>query len=116
MRGLTPFEFVTGWEATKDLPRISDGCTYQCTKEPDHVTIGISTELRSQIRAVPTFPRGMASLSPDVLLQLLLCSPVRVGSPGAALRVSVLGCVGGGGCLLIIRPLSNIELHILIKL
>jgi DNA (cytosine-5)-methyltransferase 1 len=64
MRGPTPCEFVTAWEATKDLPRISDGCTYQCTKEPDHVTVGISTELRSQIRTIPTFPRGMVSSSP----------------------------------------------------
>jgi len=59
MRDLTPFEYVTAGEATKDLPRIGDACTYQCTKQPDHVVFGVSTELRNQIRAIPIFPRGM---------------------------------------------------------
>lgn len=60
LRGPTPFEYVTASDATKDLPKIGDGCTYQCTKEPDHVSgSGMSTELRNQIRAIPTFPRGM---------------------------------------------------------
>ncbi|KAE9369421.1 hypothetical protein N431DRAFT_469332 [Stipitochalara longipes BDJ] len=59
IRDLTPFEYLTAGDATKDLPRIGDACTYQCTKQPDHVSIGMSTELRNQIRAIPTFPRGM---------------------------------------------------------
>jgi DNA (cytosine-5)-methyltransferase 1 len=60
IQGPTPFEYVTAGEATKDLPRIGDGCTYQCTKQPDHVPgRGISTTLRNQIRAIPVYPRGM---------------------------------------------------------
>ena len=59
IRDLTPFEYVTAGDATKGLPRIGDGCTYQCTRQPDHVSTGMSTELRNQTRAIPTFPRGM---------------------------------------------------------
>lgn len=59
IHGPTPFEYVTSSEATKDLPDIGDGQTYQCTKHPDHVVpISISTDLRSQINAIPTWPRG----------------------------------------------------------
>lgn len=58
--GPTPFEYVTAAEATKDLPRIGDACTYQCIREPDHVAFqGITTRIRAQIRAIPVFPRGM---------------------------------------------------------
>ncbi len=60
IQGPTPFEYITASEATKDLPRIGDGCTYQCTRQPDHVVgRGISTSLRDQIRAIPVYPRGM---------------------------------------------------------
>jgi DNA (cytosine-5)-methyltransferase 1 len=60
LQGPTPFEYVTAAEATKDLPNIGDGCTYQCTRQPDHVAgTGMSTVMRDQIRAIPVYPRGM---------------------------------------------------------
>jgi DNA (cytosine-5)-methyltransferase 1 len=60
MHGLTPFKYVTASEATRDLPKIGDGCTYQCTRQPDHVMFsGVSTTTRLQIEAIPILPRGM---------------------------------------------------------
>lgn len=56
----TPFEFVTAGEATKHLPKIGDGFTYQCIEEPDHVLgKNCTAEMRAQIEAIPRKPRGM---------------------------------------------------------
>lgn len=60
----TPFEYVTASEATKDLPSVGDGQTFQCTPYPDHVmTIKPSTDLRFQMAVIPTHPRGSSFVS-----------------------------------------------------
>ena len=61
---LTPFEYVTASDATTDLSDIGDGQTYQCTPFPDHVmAIKPSTDLRSQIAVIPTYPQGSSFVS-----------------------------------------------------
>jgi DNA (cytosine-5)-methyltransferase 1 len=60
----TPFEYVTASDATMDLSDIGDGQTYQCTPFPDHVmAIKPSTDLRSQMAVIPTYPRGSSFVS-----------------------------------------------------
>jgi DNA (cytosine-5)-methyltransferase 1 len=58
--GPTPFKFLTSGEATKDLPDIGDGQTYQCIRHPDHrMSVGIPQLLRRQIELIPLNPPGM---------------------------------------------------------
>ncbi|KAF4628025.1 hypothetical protein G7Y89_g10124 [Cudoniella acicularis] len=58
--GPTPFEWISAQEATKDLPSIGDGHTYQCTPFPYYVSAsGITKMVKSQIEAIPKQPRGM---------------------------------------------------------
>jgi len=57
--GLTPFEYVTIGEATKDLPKM-DGKT-TCIPFPDHrVTRQLSIVNQIKVSCIPRFPRGMS--------------------------------------------------------
>jgi DNA (cytosine-5)-methyltransferase 1 len=57
---LTPFVYVAAGKAVGDLPCLGDGATNTCIPYPDHVvSSAVSKEMRLQIAAIPTFPRGM---------------------------------------------------------
>ncbi|KAF7544335.1 hypothetical protein G7046_g9809 [Stylonectria norvegica] len=55
----TPFKFVSGSEATADLPRIHDAKPDICVPFPDHrISLGITKQLRAKISLIPTRPWG----------------------------------------------------------
>ncbi|TAQ85105.1 hypothetical protein B7494_g6570 [Chlorociboria aeruginascens] len=56
----TPFGYVTAREATRCLPVIGDGRTYQCISHSDHILpVRTSGRCQRQINAIPLQPRGM---------------------------------------------------------
>ncbi|KFH48237.1 DNA-like protein [Hapsidospora chrysogenum ATCC 11550] len=56
----TPFKFVTGAEATADLPPLLDGKPDICVSHPDHrVALGMTKKIRRAMYHIPTRPYGM---------------------------------------------------------
>jgi DNA (cytosine-5)-methyltransferase 1 len=56
----TPFKFVTGAEATADLPPLLDGKPDICVSHPDHrVALGMTKKIRRAMYYIPTRPYGM---------------------------------------------------------
>ena len=81
---LTPFEYVTIGEATKNLPLNPDGKT-TCISFPDHrVTRHLSVLNHVRVSCVPRFPRGM-SFSKAVLRGLM--PPPQMEGLGSANKI-----------------------------
>lgn len=60
MAEATPFPFITGRQATADLPPIHDGKPAICVSHPDHrIAFGHTRRLRVAARLIPTHPHGM---------------------------------------------------------
>lgn len=55
-----PFEFVSAYRATSDLPDIQDGKADICVRFPDHrIAASYSRQIIRQVRCIPVYPYGL---------------------------------------------------------
>lgn len=87
---MTPFDYVTAYEATRDLPYLGDACDSACIPYPDHRTSRTeTTTMRALVSQVPRSPYGQAFVDavlrgrmgkPQIEIQSQSCGATSCGS------------------------------------